>query len=89
MIVTSRTYKVTVPRRSFVAITPKRNFLAVTQKRNFLSVVPKRDFGFIVTDNLVEIDDPEDAWIRWGQTNVYPFDYPDGTDSTKTYGELP
>ena len=69
---------VDVAKRNYTVSCASRSFTSQVAKRTYLTGVPKRDFGVIIS-----------GWRLWGQTDIHPFDYPSGVDSTKTFGELP
>jgi len=62
----------TVPSRPYDSTVPRRSFTVIIPARAFTVSVPRRDFVFLNTSNRTTIYDPT-WWVRWGQTNVYPF----------------
>lgn len=73
-----RTVSGKASKRTFTESVESRDVSSDVSRREFTASVQKRAFGTAVI-----------GWRVWGQTNIYPFDYPTGVDSTKTFGELP
>ena len=69
---------VKISSRDYASEVGKRTYETIVRSREYPERVARRNYGVVIT-----------GWETWGQTGIYPFDYPVGVDSTKTFGELP